>query len=29
VDRRVLSELATNDPKAFAQLADIAKKNIK
>jgi len=29
VDRRVLSELATNDEKAFAQLAEIAKQNIK
>ena len=29
VDRRVLSELATNDPKAFAQLVQIAKRNIK
>ena len=29
VDRRVLSDLATNDPKAFAQLAELAKKNVK
>ena len=29
VDRRFLSELATNDEKAFAQLVEIAKQNIK
>ena len=29
VDRRVLSDLATNDPKAFAQLVDLARKNVK
>jgi len=29
VDRRLLSELATNDEKAFAQLVEIAKQNIK
>ncbi len=27
VDRRVLSELATNDPAAFAKLVEIARKN--
>jgi len=29
VDRRVLSDLATNDPKAFANLVEVAKKNVK
>jgi len=29
VDRRVLSELATNDPKAFSALVEVARKNIK
>ena len=29
VDRRVLSDLATNDPKAFAALVDVARKNDK
>ena len=28
VDRRVLSELATNDPVAFAKLVEVARKNI-
>ena len=28
VDRRVLSELATNDPAAFAKLVEIARKNV-
>ena len=28
VDRRVLSELATNDPIAFAKLVEVARKNI-
>ncbi len=29
VDRRALSDLATNDPKAFANLVEVAKKNVK
>jgi large subunit ribosomal protein L20 len=29
VDRRQLSELATNDPAAFAKLAEIARQNVK
>ena len=29
VDRRVLSDLATNDPKAFAALVEVAKKHVK
>lgn len=29
VDRRLLSELATNDPKAFAKLVEVARKNVK
>jgi large subunit ribosomal protein L20 len=29
VDRRVLSDLATNDPKAFASLVEVARKNVK
>jgi large subunit ribosomal protein L20 len=29
VDRRVLSELATNDPKAFSALVEVARKNVK
>ena len=29
VDRRVLSDLATNDPKAFAALVEVAKKHAK
>ena len=29
VDRRVLSDLATNDPKAFKSLVDVARKNVK
>jgi len=29
VDRRVLSDLATNDPKAFAKLVEVARKNVK
>jgi len=29
VDRRLLSELATNDPKAFAALVEVAKKHVK
>jgi large subunit ribosomal protein L20 len=28
VDRRLLSELATNDPAAFAQLVEVARQNI-
>ncbi|NCA26277.1 MAG: 50S ribosomal protein L20, partial [Actinobacteria bacterium] len=28
VDRRVLSELATNDPAAFSELVEIARKNV-
>jgi large subunit ribosomal protein L20 len=28
VDRRVLSELATNDPVAFKKLVEVARKNI-
>lgn len=28
VDRRVLSELATNDPAAFSKLVEIARKNV-
>ena len=28
VDRRILSDLATNDPAAFAALVEIAKKNL-
>jgi large subunit ribosomal protein L20 len=28
VDRKVLSELATNDPDAFASLAEVAKKSL-
>ena len=28
VDRRVLSDLATNDPAAFSQLVEIARKNV-
>ena len=28
VDRRVLSELATNDPVAFSKLVEIARKNV-
>jgi large subunit ribosomal protein L20 len=28
VDRRILSELATNDPAAFAQLVEVARQNI-
>jgi large subunit ribosomal protein L20 len=28
VDRRVLSDLATNDPAAFAKLVEIARKNV-
>ena len=28
VDRRVLSELATNDPVAFSKLVEVARKNI-
>lgn len=28
VDRRILSELATNDPSAFAQLVEVARQNI-
>ena len=28
VDRRALSELATNDPAAFAKLVEIARKNV-
>lgn len=29
VDRRVLSDLATNDPQAFASLVEVARKNVK
>jgi large subunit ribosomal protein L20 len=29
VDRRLLSDLATNDPKAFAALVEVAKKHVK
>ena len=29
VDRRVLSDLATNDPVAFAALVEVARKNVK
>lgn len=29
VDRRLLSELATNDPKAFTALVEVAKKHVK
>jgi large subunit ribosomal protein L20 len=29
IDRRALSDLATNDPKAFSSLVEIAKKNVK
>ena len=29
VDRRQLSDLATNDPKAFAALVEVAKKHVK
>jgi len=28
VDRRVLSELATNDPAAFAALVEVARKHV-
>jgi large subunit ribosomal protein L20 len=28
VDRRVLSELSTNDPAAFSKLVEIARKNV-
>jgi large subunit ribosomal protein L20 len=28
VDRRALSDLATNDPAAFSQLVEIARKNV-
>jgi large subunit ribosomal protein L20 len=29
VDRRVLSDLATNDPAAFTALVEVARKNVK
>lgn len=29
VDRRLLSDLATNDPKAFSKLVEVARKNVK
>jgi large subunit ribosomal protein L20 len=29
VDRRVLSDLATNDPVAFTALVEVARKNVK